>query len=299
MNPPLDVVRRSIAAADGWTLDVLEVLSQGTARGLVIAGHAMMVDRRTLLRSDRPSLVATLAAAGFRVLVPDARGHGASGPRAEEGGVWTYDDLVDDTAPLLALARALAPGLPIALLGHSLFAHTSLAWLVQHPDAPVAAHIGLAMDVWGRGREPSPIKWAQKRLQLAVSGGLARVLGRFPARRLGIGSNDESLAYWRWFRRPWGRADGSVDYAASLPKLRLPCLHVVSRGDRLLARPAAALRLTAGLADREVWHLGHPSAPGELAALAPDHMGVVTDPGSAPLWRALAGWLDRRLPEVA
>lgn len=291
-------VQHRLTAADGWQLDVLELLPEGPPRAFVIAGHAMMVDRRTLFRRDRPSLGATLVAAGYRVLIPDLRGHGASGPRADEGGAWTYDDLVGDTAALCALARCLDRDLPIALCGHSLFAHTSLAWLGTHPNAPVHAHVGLAMDVWGRRREPSRLHWARKRLQLAVSGVITRSVGRFPARRLGLGSNDEALAYWQWFRRPWGRADGSVDYEAGLRDIRVPCLHVVSAGDRLLARPAAALRLTAAIREREVWHLGHPAAPAGLDALAPDHMAIVTDPASAPLWQALAGWLDRRLPAV-
>ena len=56
---------------DGWRLSVLDVEPTTPAQGLVVAGHAMMVDRRTLFRVGRPSLVATLAAAGIRVLVPD------------------------------------------------------------------------------------------------------------------------------------------------------------------------------------------------------------------------------------
>ena len=47
----------TLRAPDGWTLHVVEVCPP-EPRATVIAGHAMMVDRRTLWRSRRtPSLV--------------------------------------------------------------------------------------------------------------------------------------------------------------------------------------------------------------------------------------------------
>ena len=56
----MTTTERWVAGADGWGINVLEVPAAGRSRGLVIAGHAMMVDRRTLVRDDRPSLVASL-----------------------------------------------------------------------------------------------------------------------------------------------------------------------------------------------------------------------------------------------
>jgi predicted alpha/beta hydrolase len=294
MSPPA----HRIAAPDGWVLDVLDLEPATTARGLVIAGHAMMVDRRTF-RAGRPGLAQTLVDAGFRVLLPDLRGHGRSGPTPRAGGDWSYDQLVADTAVYLQLARSLAPQLPVALLGHSLFAHTSLAWLGQHPDAPVAAHVALAMDVWLRACEPSRARWLVKRGVMATAARIAATHGHFPAKQLRLGNMDESAGYWRDIADNvraghWLARDGT-DYHAGLARVRCPCLHVVSVRDRLFARPASALRLTAGIARREVWQLGRDP---ELARLRPDHMGVLTG-ASEPLWRAVAAWLDRTLPPPA
>lgn len=289
-----------VAAPDGWILDVLDLVPGRPARAVVIAGHAMMVDRRTY-RPHRPGLARTLVDAGFRVLLPDLRGHGRSGPTPRDGGDWTYDQLVADTAVLLDLARTLAPGLPIATLGHSLFGHTSLAHLALHPDAPVAAHVALGMDVWIRGSEPSRLVWALKRGLVAASVPLAAAVGHFPAVRLGVGSMDEARGYWtaitssvragRWL------SDDGLDYQALLPRVRCPCLHVVSAGDRLLGRPTSALRLTASLRERTVWHLGthEHETPPALATLRPGHMAMLTGP-SEPLWHAIAAWLHTTLP---
>ncbi len=289
-----------IRADDGWSLAVIELCPPGRPRGTVIVGHAMMVDRRTLYRRDRPCLAETLRLAGLRVLVPDQRGHGRSGPRAAEGGRWSYDDLVGDTEAYLRLARSLDPDAPIALVGHSLFAHTSLAWLGQHPDAPVRAHVALAMDIWGRSREPDLARRAAKRLLFAAAQEVVGRVGYAPIRRLRIGSDDEAGEYWSSMRG-WLLADrwesaAGVDYRGALARIRCPVLHVVSDGDRLLAHPDAALAFSAPLPRREVWRLPAAAPPG-LAELRPDHMGIVTDPASRPLWRALSTWLIDQLIE--
>ena len=56
-------------------------------------GSGPLALRRPLCRPDRDTIAATLCEAGLRVLVADARGHGASGPLAQEGGRWGYDEL--------------------------------------------------------------------------------------------------------------------------------------------------------------------------------------------------------------
>ncbi len=284
----------TLRAADGWRLSVLDYAPAGTPAGVVVAGHAMMADRRTLAHPDRPSLAGALVDAGLRVLVPDLRGHGASGPTPREGGRWGYDDLVADTAIYLELARGLDAG-PVTLLGHSLFGHTALAWLGRHPDAPVAAFAAVGVGLWARRFEPSPLLWAAKASVLRLSTGLVRAAGHLPARRLRIGPADEAPEYWRdlcgfAFTGRWHARDG-FDYHAGLEAVRCPVLHVSSDGDRLLARPAAALAFGARLPHRHGWRLGPGGDLPELAQRPPDHMGLVTSTASQPLWRAVAAWL--------
>jgi predicted alpha/beta hydrolase len=299
-------------AWDGWPLAVRELLppSGRAPTHTVVLGHAMMVDGRTLLHPRRPSLAHALALGGARVLVPDLRGHGRSGPRAHEGGTWTYDDLVRDVGGYVALARALAPHQPLVLAGHSLFGHTALAWLGREAAGAARDVDGLVMiasAIWLRADEPWWPVWLWKRLQVSAMHLLATAAGRVPVRALGLGSDDEALPYWRdflrWFRRrDWCARDG-FSYRAAVADVRCPALVVVSEGDRRFARPGPTLRFSAGLArrpaGRDLIHLGvgadGPVGPGPWAALRPTHMGLVTDVGAWPLWAAVDRWTHARV----
>ncbi|RMG96463.1 MAG: alpha/beta fold hydrolase [Deltaproteobacteria bacterium] len=289
----------TVVARDGWRLSVRDVGPEVPQGAVVVAGHAMMVDGRTILRDDRPCLGWTLAAAGHRVLVPDLRGHGDSGPTPAEGGRWTYDDLVADVACYLDLAQRLAPGVPVGFVGHSLFGHVSLAAAGTRPDVfrwpDVCGIVALGVDVWLPGAEPDPFVRAVKHLALRVSGRLVRSLGRFPSRALRIGSCDEPAAYWAGFDRLLSDGyvgDDGTDYAAAMTQVSVPVLHVVSHGDRFLARPASALALTRRVPQAEVEVVGR---RGHVGATGPGHMALVTDPtASRPVWHRIASWLRRK-----
>lgn len=258
----------------------------------------MMVDRRTLWRADRVCLAETIRGAGFRVLVPDLRGHGAS-RSASRPGAWTYDDLVRDTGDLVAFGRRLEPELPLSLLGHSLFGHTALGWLGRHPSAPVAAVVALAVQMWSgrwqaRGLD-GLVRRAKQHAVMAVATGVARLHGHVPVRRLGVGTADEPWSYWRSLARchytgRWADDEGR-SYRTGLGSVRCPVLHVVSAGDTIYAHPADAAGFLQPLAHRELWRVGLPDGPTGLTHLRPDHMGLVTAGSSAPVWDAVADWL--------
>lgn len=295
-------VLHSLEASDGWLLRVWDFspVPRRDARAVVVVGHAMMVDSRTVCRRDQATLASVLVAAGFRVLVPDLRGHGESGPLAAQGGDWTLDDIVDDVGSYVALARNVEPELPVALVGHSLFGHASLAWLGQNPDPTVKAVVALACDVWNKRFEPSRLWWWLKRLLWAPTVLLTWLVGYFPARRLRAGTADEPRSYWRqfsdWLRDDrWGSKDGLVDYWAGLDSIRIPFMHMLSEGDKLYARPASAAHMSAPVQSRELVVLGRDDAPGQLGELRPNHMGVLTDLRSKLAWHWLAGWLARAL----
>lgn len=300
----MTAIERTVLAPDGWRLSALDLEPAGPCRGVVVAGHAMMVDRRTLYRGDdRPSLARTLAQHGWRVLLPDLRGHGASGPQPREGGQWRYADLVADTATWRALADEVAGGLPVAWLGHSLFGHVSLAWFGQHADRRPAAFAALAVNVWNRRFEPNPALWAIKRATMAAATTLVRLRGRMPARGLRFGSADEAAGYWldldHVVRTNAWQAEDGTDWHRALSRLEMPYLCVVSDGDRLFTRPDDGISFAAPLPGRQVLRLGQGVTEPSLRGLVPSHMGLATDPRSQPLWEHVASWLDRVVPQPA
>ncbi|MGZ3406752.1 MAG: alpha/beta fold hydrolase, partial [Polyangia bacterium] len=154
----------SVACADGWVLRG-EIVVAAPPVAVAVVGHAMMVDRRTLDRPRGRGLVSSLAARGVACVVADLRGHGRSGPRADEGGDWSYDDLVEHDVPtLVAFARSRFPDLPLTCVGHSLFGHVSLAHLARHPDADVDALVLLAVNVANPSWRRRTLDYARRRI---------------------------------------------------------------------------------------------------------------------------------------
>ncbi|MGB1701155.1 MAG: alpha/beta fold hydrolase, partial [Nannocystaceae bacterium] len=288
-------------ADDGWVLRVYEFSPRDQpVRGIVVLGHAMMVDAQTLCRADRATVAATFVGRGFRVLVPDLRGHGESGPRAAEGGSWSYDDHVRDVGLFVRWARRLAPDAPLHLVGHSLFGNASLAWLGQNPKAEVSSVVLLCVDIWCRKHEPRWWRWLFKRAFFLCSLAVVKMVGYLPAIRLGVGSADESARYWaqfdRWMRDDaWTDEQGAVDYGDGLAMISQPVLHVMGQGDLLYAVPEASLAFTEAIVRREVMRVPArlPAHAGGAGAQV-GHMTLVTDPQCAPVWERIARWLDSR-----
>ncbi|MBN4059166.1 alpha/beta hydrolase [Endomicrobium sp. AH-315-J14] len=293
---------RIIEARDGWSLSVLDLEPPGEPRAVVIAGHAMMVNRRTMYRPEGPSLATSLCEAGMRVLVPDLRGHGASGPGADRGGGWSYDSLIADVPVYLQLARELSPGVPVVIVGNSLFGHVSLAYLgtrspseAAGPAGEVDAIVAFAVNIWNRRWTPSLPRHALKLALVALSAPTVGILGRLPVKRLGLGSEDEPGGYWRsmldWAPgNRWGSELG-VDYAAGLANVSCPVLQVVSDGDRLLCHPDDGAAFGATLQNRELLHLGPACRVPELRGLRPGHVEMVHHPSCEPVWRWVASWI--------
>ena len=74
--------------------------------------------------------------AGYLVYAADHRGHGMTSGMAQLGdfGPGGAAAAVDDMAVLARLIREREPGLPLILLGHSMGAMLSQAWLPDHSD---------------------------------------------------------------------------------------------------------------------------------------------------------------------
>jgi pimeloyl-ACP methyl ester carboxylesterase len=103
-------------------------LLRGEAEGEgppVVLCHGITATRRYVVHGSR-----ALARAGHRVVTYDARGHGASGAAPAREG-YGYLELVED------LERVVAGQLGeerFLLGGHSMGAHTAVAYALRHPD---------------------------------------------------------------------------------------------------------------------------------------------------------------------
>jgi 3-oxoadipate enol-lactonase len=103
-----------------------EIHFESTGDGdLIVLCHGITASRRYVLHGSR-----ALQRAGHRVVTYDARGHGESAP-APEGEGYGYPYLVRDLDMVVA---AEASGSPFVLGGHSMGAHTAVAYALKYPE---------------------------------------------------------------------------------------------------------------------------------------------------------------------
>lgn len=91
----------------------------------VILCHGITATRRQVLHGST-----TLPRAGYRVISYDARGHGESDPAPPDSG-YGYPELVGDLEEVVAQTVGDAP---YVLAGHSMGAHTVVAYALEHPQ---------------------------------------------------------------------------------------------------------------------------------------------------------------------
>ena len=99
-----------------------EALGEGSP---VILLHGVSATRRHVVHGSK-----VLARCGYSQLSFDARGHGRSTP-APDGG-YTYPELVSD---LKAVIAAEVGDRRVLLAGHSMGAHTAVAYALEHADS--------------------------------------------------------------------------------------------------------------------------------------------------------------------
>jgi predicted alpha/beta hydrolase len=285
-----------IRTSDGWSLRADVHDPGGDPAGVAVLSHAMMARRTEFERPDGAGVATMLAGRGWRVVSFDFRGHGESAPLPRHGASWGYDDLVSGDMPAVhGFARSrLRRKKPVVLVGHSLGGHVGLA--AQGTGLVAFDAIAcVAANVWLRDLEPSRARWVAKRVSLAAAAAVSRRLGRFPARALRLGSDDESRAYFEDFERftrtgRWASADGASDYLAALARVRVPVLQMVSDGDRFECVPECGSRFVARCGGGcEVVRVD----AGDDGGPPPDHMGLVTSGRARSAWDRLEAWMKR------
>jgi predicted alpha/beta hydrolase len=268
--PAAPPARLDAVAADGTRLALWRYRTAGRARAVALLTHAMMANAAYLRR-----FATFLAARDIEAFALDFRGHGGSAaPRR-----WSFDDYarLDVPAALAAVAQASGRSAgEVAYVGHSLGGLAGLAAFATHAAPAPQRLVLVAVNCWTR-----PRAW-RRRLAAATFVASAQLARKVPARALGVGTDDEPLAYARqfarWTRHGFASLDG-VDYLAALPALLgVPTLAVVSDGD-WMCTPDDMTTFLAPLAPRF-------RCVGPLRGdpFAPDHFGLLTSPRLENLW---------------
>lgn len=231
---------RRITTPDGVELALHRLRAFRDGRPAVLLVHGAFTNHRCWLYSPDGSpaggLGHFLGAAGLDVWLADLRHHGESA-REPRRGAWTFEDWVlQDTPTLVARVREETDGAPLAWIGHSAGGVAGLCWLARVAAAPIRAVVTLGT--------PGPRRLGPVRRALATGTiALSRALGRFPARALRFGNEEEAaeiIAEWmEWnVRGAWRGTDG-FDYFAALATLITPYLGVAGGSDRIFAPPHA------------------------------------------------------------
>ena len=111
---------RAFTAGEG-----LAIRGEAAGEGVpVVLCHGLTATRGSVIHGSR-----ALERAGHTVIVYDARGHGESDP-APGGQGYGYPELVDD---LESVVDSQVGESPFVLGGHSMGAHTAIAYALRHP----------------------------------------------------------------------------------------------------------------------------------------------------------------------
>jgi pimeloyl-ACP methyl ester carboxylesterase len=199
----------------------------------VVLCHGITATRRYVLHGSK-----ALARAGYEVITYDARGHGESDP-APAGESYGYPKLVGDLERVVAAQVGEGRFL---LGGHSMGAHTAVAYALRHPER--VAGLALIGPVYTGAIEPSSLEyWDGLAAALEAGGvdGFVRCIAeeqgihprwrdsvlRFTRERLLLQRNPEALAV-ALREVPRSRPFGSLD---ELSALEVPTLVVASNDD--------------------------------------------------------------------
>ena len=283
-----DVRRETIVAADGTRLALFRV---GPPAGPPVMLMPGTFSNHTFWLGTRGHGMAwALAEAGFEAVILDPRGHGAS--ERPDGQDWTFDHWGRVDVPA-AIEAATRDGGKTLLVGHSAGGASMLIALAGEPELRerVAGLVTLA----------TPVPWLQRWRKVgawAVRLG-SRVLGRFPARILGLGPEDELpgvMAQWMtWNLKGRWVGEDDLDYVAELARVRVPVLAVSGAGDTVFAPPEACRGLLemVGTDDATYVLAGHDTGFSEDF----DHPGIVVSKAAhEEVWPLVTDWLRGHAP---
>lgn len=239
---------RRVTTADGVGLALHRLRAFRDGRPAILLVHGAFSGHAVWTRPGTPEggLAHFLVERGLDVWLGDLRHHGDS-DREPRPLAWRFEDWILRDAPALVERVKEETGFaPLAWAGHSAGGVVGLCWLARLAAAGDGGTGGdpVSLEAVVTFGAPGPGRMGLSRWWLAAAAiGICHALGRFPARALRFGSEDEAagiLAQWmRWnVRGGWIGADG-FDYFAALADVRAPLLAVAGEADTLFAPPPA------------------------------------------------------------
>jgi predicted alpha/beta hydrolase len=281
------VRRDRILTADGVPLQLIRLGPDGGTPVLLL--HGTFSNHTFWTGTQGKGFARTLADQGFQANVLDLRGHGGSRrPAGPERYRWSFHHWAHQD--VAAAVRAITGAAGCLLVGHS--GGGVAALLAAAGDPAVAGRVR------GVAAFATPLPWGQRwhgaGPPIAL---LARLLGRFPARRLGLGPEDEvagAMIQWMsWHRRRRWHDPAGRDYDALLAALRTPVLLIAGAGDarRAPAPTVRALHDTLGGDDRSLLVCGR--GTGFSADFGHVEL-VVGRAARTEVWPRVVAWLAER-----
>ncbi|MEJ2502291.1 MAG: alpha/beta hydrolase [Gemmatimonadota bacterium] len=269
---PHEIRREDVLAGDGARLALYRLGPRDATPVVLMPGT--FTNHTFWLGTQGRGLAWNLAAVGYEAVVLDPRGHGR----------------LDAPA---AIQAATADRSRALLVGHSAGGAALLMALAAEP--------ALRHRVAGVVALGTPVPWLQRwrRIGARAIRATSGLLGRFPARVLGLGPEDElagvMVQWMTWnLAGEWRGKDG-IDYGAALHGIRTPVLGISGAGDTLFAPPEACRSL--------VEMLGSDDATYRLAGVATgfsedfDHSGIVVSRmARREVWPVVVDWLDAHRP---
>lgn len=226
-----------------------------------------------------------LAEQGFCAYVLDFRGHGQSQGKPP-GARWCFEDwAVHDIPAALEIA---ADNGAVGVVTHSAAGAAVLTALALKPS------LGERVARLAILATPYPSLRGYRRLTARFAVFLCHLLGRFPARFLRFGPEDEDggiMAQWLGWNLTgaWVTREG-FSVLAHLPELSFPLLLVAGAGDWLWSPPPLCQRLWQVIpaAKKDFWVVGEDDG----CPLKPGHVSLVTHPECRrAFWPRLLAWL--------
>ena len=214
------------------------------ARAAVLLVHGSIEDSRIFHSNSGKGLAPFLAKNGFNVYAPDLQGRGKSEPPVSRHTDQSQTGLIREEIPeYFGFVKQRNPGLPVFTGAHSWGGVLLLSWLAW---SGIPAELK-GMFFFGTKRRIRVKNWrkllAVDLMWTAVGELATRIKGYFPAKPLGMGSENEPATLYRQTRNwvyedEWKDPEDGFDYRRKLQGLSLPpMLHFAGVKDHYLGNP--------------------------------------------------------------